>query len=77
MKELKPLPNLIDARKKLSMTQDDLARKAKLSRSMLSNIERGDTLPSLKVAYRIAKTLNSTIEHIFFTRNARKMSKSA
>jgi putative transcriptional regulator len=77
MKELKPLTNLINARKKFNMVQDDLAKKAKLSRSMLSNIERGYALPSLEVAYRIAKTLNSTIEHIFFDRKAQKMSNSA
>lgn len=77
MKELKPLINLSNARKQKDLTQDQLAKKAKLSRQMLSNIERGYSLPSLPVAYRIAKVLGSTMEHIFFNRNAQKMSKSA
>ena len=74
MKELKPLVNLIEARKARNWTQDVLAKKAKCSRSLLSNIERGAVVPSLSVAFRIAKVLDSTIEHLFFNRNARKTS---
>lgn len=77
MKELKPLPNLPKRRKEKGFTQDDLAKKAKLSRQMLSNIERGYSLPSLQVAYRIAKVLDSSMEHLFFNRDVRKMNKSA
>lgn len=74
MKELKPLKNLIDTRIGNDLTQEELARKAKLSRGMLSNIERGYTLPSLPVAYRIAKVLKRSIEYLFFGDDARKTS---
>jgi putative transcriptional regulator len=77
MKELRPLANLVKARKEKGWTQEALAKKAKVSRPMLSNIERGDVSPSLANAYRIAKALDSTIEHIFFRNNARKMNNTA
>ncbi|GIO03430.1 hypothetical protein J5TS2_40980 [Brevibacillus halotolerans] len=74
MKKLIPLENLIKTRLGLKLTQDELAKKADLSRAMLSNIERGYALPSLPVAYRISKVLKKPIEYIFFNDNARKMS---
>ncbi|MFE1631283.1 helix-turn-helix transcriptional regulator [Brevibacillus reuszeri] len=73
MKKLIPRSNLINSRKNIGMTQDDLAAKAKLSRGMLSNIERGYTLPSLPVAYRISRVLKKSIEHLFFEGDAQKM----
>ncbi|MCG5251591.1 helix-turn-helix transcriptional regulator [Brevibacillus agri] len=74
MKKLAPRQNLIKSRKDRGMTQDDLAAMANLSRAMLSNIERGYTLPSLPTAYRIAKVLKRSIEYLFFEDNAQKMS---
>ncbi len=73
MTDLVPLNNLIMARKEAGLTQDELAEKVQISRAMLSNIERGYTLPSLPVAYRIAKVLNCSIEYLFFNENAHKM----
>lgn len=75
MNGLKPLDPLIKARKILGLNQEEFAKRAKLSRPMLSHIERGAALPSLDVAYRIAKVANLTIEEIFFVRKAQKMSK--
>lgn len=75
MQGLKPLDALVRARKSLGLNQEEFAKRAKLSRPMLSHIERGAALPSLDVAYRIAKVANMSIEDIFFVRNARKMSK--
>lgn len=74
MKKLIPLENLIKTRIRLKLTQDELAKKADLSRTMLSHIERGYALPSLPVAYRISKVLKKPIEYIFFNDNARKTS---
>lgn len=76
-KELKPLPKLTQARLEKGMTQEQLAKKAKITRSVLSNIERGYSLPSLPVAYRIAKALDKPIEYLFFNRNVQKVNKSA
>ncbi|MGG1662928.1 helix-turn-helix transcriptional regulator [Brevibacillus sp. NRS-1366] len=73
MKKLVPRINLISSRKNIGMTQDDLAMEAKLSRGMLSNIERGYTLPSLPVAYRISRVLKKSMEYLFFEEDAQKM----
>ncbi|QDX92023.1 helix-turn-helix domain-containing protein [Brevibacillus laterosporus] len=75
MKKLIPLENLIKTRLGLNLTQGELAKRADLSRAMLSNIERGYALPSLPVAYRISKVLKKPIEYIFFNENARNMSR--
>lgn len=75
MRNLKPLKKLVDTRVDNKMTQDDLAARAKISRGMLSNIERGYTLPSLPVAYRIAKELKSSIEYLFFNEDVQNMNK--
>lgn len=77
MSKFKPRKRLIDAREKLGLTQEQFAKKIKLSRPMLSHIERGASLPSLPVAYRIAKTLDEPIEYIFFNCNARKTSEKS
>ncbi|MED0756875.1 helix-turn-helix transcriptional regulator [Aneurinibacillus thermoaerophilus] len=74
MKELIPLKNLIEARQKAGLTQDELAEKAEISRGMLSNIERGYATPSLQAAYRISKVLKKPIDYLFFNDNAQKMS---
>lgn len=76
MKKLIPCKNLINSRLENGLTQDQLAEKAKLSRGMLSNIERGYTLPSLPAAYRLAKVLKRPIEYLFFGDNAQKMNKN-
>jgi putative transcriptional regulator len=76
-KELKPLPNLIKARNEKGYTQEQLAKKSKVSRPLLCNIERGYALPSLPVAYRIAKVLKKPIEHLFFNDNVQKLNKIA
>ncbi|MGK5509447.1 helix-turn-helix transcriptional regulator [Brevibacillus formosus] len=70
---MQKLEKLIDARLARGFTQEDLAKKVKISRAMLSNIERGYTLPSLKVAFRFAIVLKYPIEYLFFNKNAQKM----
>jgi len=72
MNDLKPLVKLIKMRESKGMTQEQLAKKAKISRPLLSNIERGYASPSLKSAYNISKALGSTIDEIFFATKARK-----
>jgi putative transcriptional regulator len=48
------------------MTQEELGRKLGLSRQAISDIERGESVPSLRRAYQIARLLNTTIEELFF-----------
>ncbi|MBZ8120544.1 MULTISPECIES: helix-turn-helix transcriptional regulator [Bacillus cereus group] len=56
------IPNL---RKEKGITQEDLALKVGITRAYLSNLENGKYKPSLDVALRIAKILESTVEKIF------------
>jgi len=76
-KNLVPLTSLINARKEMNLTQEELATLAGISRALISNIERGEYNPSLHVAYRISRTLKKPIEQIFFKQNARKTNISA
>jgi putative transcriptional regulator len=48
------------------MKQDQLGRLLGLSRQTICEIETGKRMPSLKVAYKIAKLLNTSIENVFF-----------
>lgn len=64
---------LIAARKKKKLSQEQLAELVGISRSYLTNIERGTYNPSLKVAQKIAKQLNISTDSIFFECDARKM----
>lgn len=73
MRIIKPQTILTEKRNVLNLTQEQLAKKAQVSRPLLSNIERGAAYPSLNSAYRIAKALNSTIDEIFFGSNVHKM----
>lgn len=53
-------------REKRHFTQEELAYKVKISTGYLSKIERGEVDPSLKVAVRIAKALDCTLNDLFF-----------
>jgi len=52
-------------RAKYDMTQEDLAKKVDVRRETIVFLEKGKYNPSLKLAYDVAKALNSTIEEIF------------
>lgn len=52
-------------RARYDMTQEDLAKKVGARRETIVFLERGKYNPSLKLAYNIAKALNSTIEEVF------------
>ena len=49
------------------MSQDMLAKKAKVSRPYLSNVENLKAQPSVGAAIRIAKALNKRVEDIFLS----------
>ncbi|WP_025728411.1 helix-turn-helix domain-containing protein [Atopobacter phocae] len=49
------------SRKKMGLTQEEFAKKSKLSYSYFSSIERGVSSPSLEALDRIAKVLNLTV----------------
>ncbi|MFZ5955364.1 MAG: helix-turn-helix transcriptional regulator [Nanoarchaeota archaeon] len=53
-------------RKKLSMTQEDLAEAVNVTRQTIISLEQGKYNPSLELAYKITKALKrKNIEEVF------------
>lgn len=58
--------NISSFRKALGLTQPQLAKLAELSNyTVVQRYERGDVAPSVYVAIRIARALNTTVEELF------------
>lgn len=60
---------LLEARKNLGLTQEQLASKVGINRASLSHIERGSRKPSLPLAIKLAAAVNKTVEEIFLITN--------
>lgn len=58
----KQLKNL---RAKLGLTQVEIANKTKIAKRTYQYIEANERTPNVKLAIRIAKALNSTVEELF------------
>lgn len=56
-------------RARFDYTQEDLAKKVGVRRETIVFLEKGKYNPSLKLAYDVAKALDSTIEEIFIFEN--------
>ncbi len=56
---------LKELRARESLNQTQLAKKAKISRQTVSLIERGEYMPSLIIAVRIARVFNEPVENVF------------
>ncbi len=54
-----------ELREKHNLTQEALAEKVDVTRQTILFLEKGKYNPSLRLAYRIARVLNSKIEEIF------------
>jgi len=54
-----------ELREKRNLTQEALAEKVDVTRQTILFLEKGKYNPSLRLAYRIAKVLNSKIEDVF------------
>ena len=54
-----------DLRKEHKLTQAELAKIVGVRRETIIFLERGKYNPSLKLAYKVAKTLKSSIEDVF------------
>lgn len=52
-------------RARYNITQEDLAKKVGARRETIVFLEKGKYNPSLKLAYDVAKALNSKIEEVF------------
>lgn len=56
---------LMQRRRELGMTMSELARKIGVSPSMVSQIERGQTLPSVATLFSLAAALGATVDTFF------------
>jgi len=54
-----------ELRARYELTQDELADIVDVSRRTMLYLEKGKYNPSLFLAYKVAKTLHSTIEEVF------------
>jgi DNA-binding XRE family transcriptional regulator len=52
-------------RARYDLTQEDLAQKVGVRRETIGFLEKGKYNPSLKLAYKVAKCLNSTLDELF------------
>lgn len=53
-----------ELRHEFSMTQLELAKKVHVSTRTIISIEKGEYMPSLTLAYRMAQTFNISIEEL-------------
>jgi transcriptional regulator with XRE-family HTH domain len=56
------LQALIDARKKLGLTQQELARHTHINQADISKIEKGNSNPSLNTLKKLAKGMNMRLQ---------------
>lgn len=54
-----------ELRARYDLTQDDLAKAVGVRRETILYLEKGKYNPSLKLAYDVAKALNTTIDTLF------------
>ena len=48
------------------MTQEDLANRVRVTRQTIIAIEKNRYMPSLRLAFRIARVFDQPIEEVFF-----------
>ncbi len=53
---------LLDARKEAGMTQSELADKIGTDKSYISRVERGLTIPSISIFYRMVSAMGLSVE---------------
>ncbi|MGI6768357.1 MAG: helix-turn-helix transcriptional regulator [Bacilli bacterium] len=49
-----------------NLSQEELAKKVKVRRETITHLENCKYMPSLKLAYDVAKVFNKKIEEVFF-----------
>jgi putative transcriptional regulator len=54
-----------ELREKRNLTQEALAEKVDVTRQTILFLEKGKYNPSLRLAYKISKVLNSKVEDVF------------
>ena len=61
-----------DLRKKMNITQDDLANAVGVTRQTIISLENGKYNASLQLAFKISKFFESSIEEIFLFEEEQK-----
>jgi putative transcriptional regulator len=56
---------LKELRAKFNITQEELAQRAKVTRQTIIALEAGKYSPSLELAFRLAKVLNTPVDELF------------
>ena len=56
---------ILELRKVKGYTQDELAKKCNVSRQTINAIENNRYDPTIQLAFKIAKVLNTTVDDIF------------
>lgn len=57
--------SVLTKRKEKNMTQEDLAGACSVTRQTIIAIEKGNYTPSVSLALRIAKAMDTTVETLF------------
>ncbi len=55
---------IINLRKKLSLSQTELAKKVSVSRTIIGNYERNENTPSIDILLKIAKVFNVSVDFL-------------
>ena len=59
---------IVEARKEMNMSQEELAQKSGVSRATISGLESGRiTITTTSTLSKISSALNETVSEIFFT----------
>lgn len=56
---------LKEMRERIGMTQEELAVRVNVSRQTIISLEKGKYNPSIRLAYRLARVFQRTIEEVF------------
>lgn len=56
---------ILELRKCKGFTQNALAKKCNVSRQTINSIENDRYDPTLQLAFKIARILNTTVNHVF------------
>lgn len=64
--------NLRVLRSAQGLTQEELAEKVGVVRQTIAYIEKGEYMPSLGLAYKIARVFNKSIEEVFKLKEGEK-----
>ena len=55
-----------DFRKGINITQEELSKRAGVSRQTIISVEKNKFIPGLDVALKISKSLNTPIDKLFY-----------